>query len=175
MTLCAALLNERKGHLPIGWERIKKRIMEQLKRVSQNILVAEDDPDDRLLVTQALEETGFAGNLHFVNDGVELMECLHSSKCKEITEAPPRPDLILLDLYMPGKSGLEALQEIKADPDLHGIKVAAMTGSEMPDDAEICRKLGAECLMPKPASYKSWVEMMDSILGLLPDSSRKRW
>jgi CheY-like chemotaxis protein len=149
-------------------------MMEQPKNFMTNILVAEDDPDDRLLVTQALGETGFAGNLHFVNDGIELMEYLHCSKCRESAVANPRPDLLLLDLYMPGKNGLDALQEIKADPDLNGIKIVAMTGSEMPTDEEICRKLGAECLMPKPASYKSWVEMMGKVQGLLTDSSPRK-
>jgi two-component system response regulator len=150
-------------------------MIEQLKNLSPNILVAEDDPDDRLLVKQALRETGFSGNLRFVNDGIELMEYLHCSKCPESAMANPRPDFLLLDLYMPGKNGLEALQEIKSDPDLSSIKIVALTGSGMRDDAEICRKLGAECLLTKPSSYTSWLEMMDSVLGLMPDSSRKKW
>jgi len=160
--------------LSTSCECIKRSMIEQIKSFSPNILVAEDDPDDRLLVTQALGETGFAGNLHFVNDGIELMEYLHCSKCRESAVANPRPDLLLLDLYMPGKNGFDALQEIKMDPDLNGIKIVAMTGSEMPTDEEICRKLGAECLMPKPASYKSWVEMMGKVQGLLTDSSPRK-
>jgi len=147
----------------------------QPKNFMGNILVAEDDPDDRLFVKQALKETGFTGNLHFVNDGLELMKYLDFSRCQENTEASPRPDLILLDLNMLGKtSGLEALQDIKSEPDLNGIKIVAMTGSEMLHEAEMCLRLGAECLMSKPASYKSWVEIMGGVLGLMPDTSAKK-
>ena len=149
--------------------------MEQPNNFSVNILVAEDDPDDRLLVTRALEDTGFAGNLQFVNDGLELMKYLDCSKCQENTEAGPRPDLVLLDLNMPGENGREALQVIKADPDLHDIKIVALTGSDPAKNAETCSNLGAECLMSKPGSYTTWVEMMGSILGLLTESRpRKR-
>jgi CheY-like chemotaxis protein len=131
-------------------------MMEQPKNFMTTILVAEDDPDDRLLVMRALEDTGFAGNLQFVNDGLELMKYLDCSRCQENAEAGPHPHLILLDLDIPGKNAREALRDIKADPDLHEIKVVAPTGSELPNDAEICRKLGAECLMSKPVSYTSW-------------------
>jgi len=149
-------------------------MMEQPQNFMANILVAEDDPDDRLLVTRALEDTGFAGNLQFVNDGMELMKCLDCSKYQENAEAGPRPDLILLDLNMPGRNGREALQDIKADPDLHDIKVVVLTGSELPNDAEICRKLGAECLMTKPGNYTSWLEMMDRVRNLLPYSPLRK-
>jgi CheY-like chemotaxis protein len=149
-------------------------MMEQPQNFMANILVAEDDPDDRLLVTRALEDTGFAGNLQFVNDGMELMKCLYCSKYRENAEAGPRPDLILLDLNMPGKNGREALQDIKADPDLHDIKIVVLTGSELPNDAEICRKLGAECLMTKPGNYTSWLETMDRVRNLVPYSSLRK-
>jgi len=149
-------------------------MIEQPKNLSPNILVAEDDPDDRLFVKQALKETGFTGNLHFVNDGLELMKYLDFSKFQDSAVASARPDLILLDLYLPGKNGLEALQEIRAEPDLNGIKIVAMTGSEMLHEAAECLRLGAECLMSKPATYKSWVEMMDRVLGLMLDSPLKK-
>jgi CheY-like chemotaxis protein len=149
-------------------------MMEQPKNFMGNILVAEDDPDDRLFVKQALKATGFTGNLKFVNDGIQLMKYLDFSKCQDSAVASARPDLILLDLYLPGKNGLEALQGIRAEPDLNGIKIVALTGSERPNDAEICHKLGAECLMPKPDSYASWVEMMYRVVGLMPDTSAKK-
>jgi CheY-like chemotaxis protein len=149
-------------------------MMEQPKNFMGNILVAEDDPDDRLFVKQALKETGFTGNLYFVNDGLELMKYLDFSKCQDSAVASARPDLILLDLYLPGKNGLEALQEIKAAPDLNGIKIVAMTGSEMLHEAKMCLRLGAECLMSKPTSCKSWVKMMDRVVGLMLDTFAKK-
>jgi len=153
---------------------IGDRLTGATKPLNANILVAEDDPDDRLLVTQAFEDSGFAGNLQFVNDGAELMDYLQCSKCPEGPEAGPRPDLILLDLNMPRKNGREALQEIKADPDLHDIKIVALTGSEFLKDAEICRRLGVDCLMSKPDSYKLWVQMMGKVLDFLADSPLKK-
>jgi CheY-like chemotaxis protein len=150
-------------------------MVEQTQNFGANILVGEDDPDDRLLVTRSLEGAGFTGNLQFVDDGAGLLKYLNRSKCQEGAEACPSPDLILLDLNMPGKNGREALQDIKADPDLHDIKIVVLTGSEMPNDAEICRHLGAACLMSKPESYTTWVQMMGRVLGLLTDSSLRKW
>jgi CheY-like chemotaxis protein len=139
-----------------------------------SILIADDDPDDRLLAAKALEDNGFVGNLRFANDGVELMKYLHSSECRKGAEAGARPHLILLDLNMPRKDGREALRDIKAHRYLHDIIIVALTGSEFLNDAEICRELGANCLMSKPESYTLWVQMMGKVLGLLPDSASKR-
>jgi CheY-like chemotaxis protein len=151
-----------------SYERIERRMVEEPKNFS--ILVAEDDPDDRLLIKRALEGAGFTGNLQFVNDGVELMTYLHRSKCPENSEAFPRPDLILLDLHMPRKNGREALQDMNADPDSQKIIVVAMTGTELPNDAEICGRLGAKRLIPKPDSYMGWVGTMSKVIGLLAES-----
>jgi hypothetical protein len=60
-----------------------------------------------LLVTQALQETGFTGNLQFVNDGIELMKYLHSSKCEDSAVASARPDLLLLICICRVKNGLK--------------------------------------------------------------------
>jgi CheY-like chemotaxis protein len=150
-------------------------MVEQTQNFDANILVGEDDPDDRLLLVRALEDAGFTGNLRFVNDGVGLLKYLDRSKCQESAEASPYPDLILLDLNMPGKNGREALKDINADPDLRGIKIVALTGSERPNDAEICRQLRANCPIPKPESYTTWVQIMGWVLGLLTDSSPREW
>ncbi len=148
--------------------------MEHTENLSANILVGEDDPDDRLLVTRALEDAGFTGNLQFVNDGAGVLRYLHCSKRQEEAEACPRPDLILLDLNMPGENGREALKDIRADPDLREIKVVALTGTELPNDAEICQRLKANGLITKPESYTKWVQRMGWVLGLLTDSSQKK-
>jgi two-component system, response regulator len=150
-------------------------MMEQTQNFGANILVGEDDPDDRLLLTRALQDAGFTGNLQFVNDGVGLLKYLHRSKCRESAEASPHPDLILLDLNMPRKNGREALKDIKADPELRDIKIVALTGSERPNDEEICRRLRANCLISKPESYTTWVQMMGKVLNLLTDSSPRKW
>jgi CheY-like chemotaxis protein len=142
--------------------------MAQSKKSGTIILVAEDDSDDRLLLKRALEDNGFSGVLQFVNDGVELMDYL---RCGKSAKAGPRPDIILLDLNMPRKDGREAIQDIRADADLNGITIVAMTGSEPQNDTEICHRLGADRLMSKPDGYSMWVQLMGEVLGLLNGSS----
>ena len=87
---------------------------------SITILVADDDADDRMLMQDALEECRLANDLHFVENGEELMDYLYQRGPYAEVDAP-RPGLILLDLNMPKKDGREALQEIKADPNLRRI------------------------------------------------------
>jgi len=79
------------------------------------ILVAEDDPEDCLLIREALERNRLANDLRFVGDGEELLDYLHRRGEYGDPESAPRPGLILLDLNMPRKDGREALREIKAD------------------------------------------------------------
>jgi CheY-like chemotaxis protein len=152
--------------------RGQSRIMEQSKNPNTLILVADDDPDDRLLVKRVLEDTGFAGNLQFVSDGEELMEYLRYSKSQRSTETSLRPDLILLDLHMPKKDGREALRDIKQDPVLNDIIIVALNGSEIQNESEICSPR-SKCLMSKPDSYTGWVQMMGKVLGLLTESKSK--
>jgi len=94
------------------------------------ILVAEDDPDDRLLARQALEQSRLIGDLRFVEDGEELIDYLHHRGNYSDPGTSPRPGLILLDLNMPRKDGREALREIKSDPRLRDIPVVVLTTSK---------------------------------------------
>ena len=94
------------------------------------ILMAEDDPDDRMLTGDAFTENRLLNELRFVEDGEELMDYLyHRGKYADPSDAP-RPGLILLDLNMPRKDGREALAEIKADKDLRQIPVIVLTTSK---------------------------------------------
>ena len=82
------------------------------------ILMADDDADDRLLAQDALAECRLANDLHFVENGEELLDYLQPPRQIRRPGDSPRPGLILLDLNMPRKDGREALREIKADPEL---------------------------------------------------------
>ena len=98
------------------------------------ILLAEDDPDDRLMATEALEESRLANDLKIVEDGEELMDYLYKrGKFSQLKEWH-LPGLILLDLNMPRKDGREALQEIKADPNLRRIPIVVLTTSDEEED-----------------------------------------
>ncbi len=124
------------------------------------LLLADDDPDDRLLVRDALEETRWTADLKTVEDGVELMDYLRRrGRYVDASEAPP-PSLILLDLKMPRKSGHQALKEIKEDPDLRWIPVVILTTSRQKQDISLSYDLGVNSFITKPASFGALVETM---------------
>ena len=128
------------------------------------ILMADDDADDRLLAKDALAECQLDGNLHFVENGEELLEYLQRrGKYSQIADSP-RPGLILLDLNMPRKDGREALREIKADPALRKIPVVVLTTSKADTDISRIYELGANSFISKPVSFESLVDVM-KILG----------
>mgnify|MGYP000467622376 CR=1 FL=1 len=78
----------------------------------------DDDDDDRMLAEEARHEARLANTVSAVEDGEEMMDYLHQRGKYSVPGSAPRPGLILLDLNMPRKDGREALQEIKADPEL---------------------------------------------------------
>ena len=128
------------------------------------ILMADDDADDRLLAKDALTECRLANDLHFVEDGEELLDYLQRrGKYTSLADAP-RPGLILLDLNMPKKDGREALKEIRANPDLRKIPVVVLTTSKADTDIGRIYELGANSFISKPVSFDSLVEVM-KILG----------
>ena len=118
-----------------------------------SILMAEDDPDDRLLTQQAFKEQRIANDLHFVEDGEELMDYLRHLGKYAGAAAPPRPGLILLDLNMPRKDGREALAEIKSDPHLKRIPVVVLTTSKADEDILRSYDIGANSFITKPVSF----------------------
>lgn len=124
-----------------------------------NILFAEDDEDDYLLLRDALTEVGLGKHLHWVRDGEELMEYLHHTGAYQGSSNSPRPALILLDLNMPRKDGRAALKEIKSDPVLRRIPVIALTTSKSPDDLVHTYDLGVNSLIWKPLSYPGFVDI----------------
>ena len=126
--------------------------------------MADDDADDRLLAKDALTECRLSNELHFVENGEELLDyLLRRGRYTSLGDAP-RPGLILLDLNMPKKDGREALKEIKADPELRKIPVVVLTTSRADTDIGRIYELGANSFISKPVSFDSLVDVM-KILG----------
>ncbi|MBI4876755.1 MAG: response regulator [Acidobacteria bacterium] len=123
------------------------------------ILYADDDPEDRMLIQEAWEESRLANQLDFVEDGEELTDYLHRRGKFESLAGTPLPGMILLDLNMPRKDGREALREIKSDPALRHIPVVVLTTSKAEED--ICRAydLGVNSFIIKPVTFQSLVEV----------------
>lgn len=139
---------------------VKRKYSVNNNRNPINILMADDDEDDRLMSKEAMEEARLTNNIYFVEDGEELMDYLYQRGKYSGSNNSPRPGLILLDLNMPKKDGREALKEIKADPDLRQIPVVVLTTSQAEQDIYRTYDLGVSSFITKPVSFEGLVEVM---------------
>jgi CheY-like chemotaxis protein len=124
------------------------------------ILLVEDSPADIVITQDALAEARVINTIHVVEDGVEALAFLR--KQAPYSDAP-RPDLILLDLNLPRKSGREVLAEIKADPALRMIPVVVLTTSQAEEDIWKAYDLHANCYVVKPLDFAAFVQAVQSI------------
>lgn len=130
---------------------------------SIHILLAEDDPDDRLLTRRALEESRIVNEFAAVEDGEELMRYLHREGEYSDPEDAPRPGLILLDLNMPRMDGREALRKIKSDPELRRIPVVVLTTSEAEQDILQSYDLGVNAFVTKPVTFEGLADAVQAL------------
>lgn len=124
------------------------------------ILLVEDSPSDADLTLETLSEAKVRNHLHVVEDGVAAMAFLYRQP--PYTNAP-RPDLILLDLNLPRKSGQEVLAEIKSDPDFKIIPVVILTTSAAETDILRSYELHANCYITKPVGLQQFMEVIKLI------------
>ena len=118
------------------------------------VLAAEDDAGGRMLLQEVFEAAGAKVDLRLVADGQELLDYLH--RREPWTEARS-PNLILLDLNMPGMDGREALREIKSHHELRSIPVVVLTTSRAEEDIADAYAQGANIYIPKPDSFDELV------------------
>ena len=127
------------------------------------ILMADDDPDDQMLVRDAFEAVRLRNELFFVNDGEELLEFLrHTGRYAGGTHAP-RPGIVLLDLNMPRMDGREALARIKSDPELRTIPVIVLTTSKAEEDVLRSYSLGVNSFITKPVTFDGLVSVVSAL------------
>lgn len=135
----------------------------QKDRKSIVIMMADDDPDDRSMTKEALEENFLLNELRFTEDGAELMDYLKRRGKYSNPESSPRPGVILLDLNMPKKDGRECLKEIKSDDDLKSIPVIVLTTSKAEEDILRTYDLGVNSFVTKPVTFMELVEVMKNL------------
>lgn len=124
------------------------------------ILLVEDNPGDVRLTKEALKEGKVVNVLNTVENGEEALAYLRRQGSYAQTT---RPDLILLDLNLPRKSGQEVLAEIKDDPDLRRIPVVILTVSEAEQDIIKSYNLHANCYITKPVNLEQFMEVIKTI------------
>jgi CheY-like chemotaxis protein len=127
------------------------------------VLVADDDTDDCLLIKDALIDNGLDWDVHFVGDGIELMEYLEDCEGREKQNTGCFPNLIILDLNMPRKGGREALREINVHSRFNKIPIVILTTSDEPHDIALCSSLGAKMFITKPTMYNAWLEKVGAL------------
>lgn len=127
---------------------------------SARILLVEDNPGDARLAREALRDSAIESELVIMEDGSEVLNYLN--RHGEYANAP-RPHLILLDLNLPGKSGLELLQEIKSDYDLRRIPVIVLTTSTARQDIDASYALYANCYVIKPLDIMTFARVLRQI------------
>jgi CheY-like chemotaxis protein len=122
-----------------------------------HILLADDDPDDRLLFIKAFKELKIKTDVHTVNDGVELMDCLTKRNA-------PLPQIIFLDLNMPLKNGLECLKEIRSNKRLNDISIAIYSTSASEKNIEETFLNGANVYIQKPNDFNILKQVLDKVV-----------
>ena len=125
-----------------------------------HILLVEDSLADIELTLEALEEAKLLNEVQTVRDGAAALDCLHRRAGYEDAR---RPDLIILDLNLPKRSGHEVLADLKADPDLRRIPVAVLTTSAAERDVVQSYDLGANCYLTKPVDVGQFLAVVQSI------------
>lgn len=136
------------------------------------IMIAEDDPDDRLLIQDAFAEVRMGNDVEFAFDGVDLIEKLGA--CGPAT----LPDLILMDLNMPRMDGREALRTLKESERYRHIPVIILTTSKAEEDVLRSYDTGANSYITKPISFQGMIDVLDAlgrywtVVVTLPDQYR---
>jgi CheY-like chemotaxis protein len=124
------------------------------------VLLVEDDPGDVMIAEEALKASRLTSKLTVVPDGVEAIRYLRREN--GYADAP-RPDLILLDLNLPKKSGHEVLAEVKADPALRKIPIVVLTTSGAAEDVVRSYDLHANVFVTKPVDFDHFTSVIKQI------------
>jgi len=127
------------------------------------VLMADDDIDDVVLVRDALKDSRCEVDFRYVEDGEEALDYLNRRGRFGDRTLSPRPSLILLDLNMPKKDGIQTLQEIRNNPEIRTIPVVVLTTSRDRDLMLRIYRLGGSAFITKPTVYKDMIKAMERL------------
>ena len=127
---------------------------------NQIILLAEDDPNDVLLLQRAFQKAGLRDNLKVVRDGEQAIDYLIGKGPYSNRDRYPLPFLLLLDLKMPGTDGFEVLQWVRAETELKRLLIVVLTSSNLQADVDRAYELGANSYLVKPVEFDEMANMI---------------
>jgi CheY-like chemotaxis protein len=125
-----------------------------------DVLLVEDDEGDVLMTREAFEHYKIRNTLHVVTDGEQALQFVRRQG--DFADAP-RPGLIMLDLNLPRRDGLEVLAELKGDPDLRLIPVVILTTSQAEEDILRSYALHANAYVAKPVDFERFIDVIRQI------------
>jgi len=129
------------------------------------ILLVEDREDDVLLIRQALSRAKVTNPLQVVSHGAAAIAYLEGSGRFADREQFPLPDLVFLDLKMPGMDGFEVLQRVRANSTLKALRIIVLSTSSNMDDIDKAHLLGANAFLVKDSDFKKYSTMMEMTIG----------
>lgn len=128
--------------------------------MSRELLLVDDDEIDTDLFRLAAEEAGLPLAVTTARSGEEALAL--------IAQGRSSPAAVVLDIKMPGISGLETLRRLKADPRTRGVYSAVLTSSDLPSDKTEALALGCDLYLTKPGSYTGYLELLERLKASLP-------
>jgi len=143
--------------------------MADVTDISVQILVVEDNPGDVKLFLNEFKEINFLAEFHVVTNGVEALQFLYKED-KYVNM--PRPDLLVLDLYLPKKDGIEVLSEMSKDKHLIDIPVVIFSSSEQTDILENCQRL-QHIFINKPKKLEDYKNILKTVENFWLNSKKK--
>ena len=132
---------------------------------SPKILMVEDSPEDFVTATRAFKQASLANPIYRCEDGDDALDFLYHRGAYTDVEEAPRPNVILLDLNLPGTDGREVLATLKQDENLKRIPVIILTTSTDPTDIRACYDAGANSYLQKPVDFAGFVEAIQRLKG----------
>jgi DNA-binding response OmpR family regulator len=123
------------------------------------IFIVDDDPDDRQIILDAFVKNNAELDFVFVDSAEDLLHRLHIMESEF-------PNLIILDLNMPGIMGLQALKEIRSNKKFSQIPIVILTTSTLNNDRKISYELGASCFLTKPDSFSTMIAYANAMITL---------